>query len=691
MMAMEMDGTEARDVKHRAAGGERGYGYGYGASRRRDDDDDDAARGIAIVASLKDCAKRKDIQKGIQIHAHAREDGTLHRNAFVGNSLMNMYAKCGHLSKAREVFDELKQLRTLVLWSTLIAAYSSHGYGEEALEAFEQMQKDGFSPSPSTFVSVLKACGHVGAIDKGFQLHSMILKDRFLLRSNLVLGNALVDMYAKCGALDKAEEVFEGLPMLDVISWTSLISGYASHGFNEAALSCFSRMLDRGFSPNAVTFACALKACGACGDIAKGEDIHARVLRDGFLDRTNSNTSASMVGNALVDMYAKCGMLEKAQQVFESLPDRDVVSWNVIISGYIRHGHSAAALKLFDRMRSEGVRPDTGTYTCSLKACSNVGAVEKGKEIHEEAMRQQMGGHIAISTVLVDMYVKSGSMSKAREAFDMLPLRDVVLWSVLISGYIHHAFAEEALDCFDRMIADGFAPDEGTSINALKACSSLGASDRGREVHANMVKDGMLEQGTVIGNALIDMYADLGMHEEAQDVFEKLPIRDIVSWTALMAGYALLGMEGTVFRMFHEMIEDGEEEPDSAAFTLLLNACNHAGLVDRGQMCFEAMSSSSSSGYGVVCALGHYTCMVDLLGRAGQLDKAAMLVEEMPFLGSLTLWHIILGACQKCWNVEIAWLAFENAIQLDGQDPAAYVCMSNIYAGAAAAATAEAS
>ena len=236
-------------------------------------------------------------------------------------------------------------------------------------------------------------------------------------------------------------------------------------------------------------------------------------------------------------------------------------------------------------------------------------------------------------------------------------------------------YGEEALNCFNQMLHDGFSPDEVTLISILKACGNLGASDKGKEVHANIIKDGMLEEGTVIGNALVDMYANFGMSEEAQSVFDKLPVQDLVSWTALISGYALLGMDTTVFYMFHRMMEQGKE-PDMVTLTLVLNACNHSGLLDKGQMYFEIMSTC----YGVIRTLGHHTCKVDLLGRAGEVEKAMMLIEEMPYCGSLTIWHIILGACQKGLNLKIGRLAFENAIQLDEKDAAAYVCMSNIYA-----------
>eukprot|EP00250_Pteridium_aquilinum_P009322 c18595_g3_i1 orf=2-544(+) len=180
-----------------------------------------------------------------------------------------MYAKCGSLTEAQDVFDELPY-RNVVSWTSLITGYVEHGHTEEALDCFERMQREGFSPDRVTFLSVLRACGSLGTVDKSQQIHAQILKCG-LLERDVVVGTALVDTYGKCSLLAKAKEVFDMLRVHDVVSWNALITGYAYHGYGEEALDCFKQMQRQGVSPNRVTFASALKACGTLGASDKGQ------------------------------------------------------------------------------------------------------------------------------------------------------------------------------------------------------------------------------------------------------------------------------------------------------------------------------------------------------------------------------------------------------------------------------------
>ena len=205
-----------------------------------------------------------------------------------------------------------------------------------------------------------------------------MISDWGLLENNIALGNSLVDMYAKCGMLAKAQEVFEDLPNRNVVTWSALIAGYTRHNLGDEALKCFRRMQDEGISPNAVTFICILKACGSTASLHIGEEIHAEVKKQGLLGKD------VVLATALIDMYAKCGVLRKSQQIFDKLRVRNVICWNSLISGYVEHEHVVQAYKCFRQMGEEGIFPDAVTFICILKACSRTGGLEMGKEIHEE-------------------------------------------------------------------------------------------------------------------------------------------------------------------------------------------------------------------------------------------------------------------------------------------------------------------
>ncbi|MCO5606079.1 hypothetical protein L7F22_060266 [Adiantum nelumboides] len=237
-------------------------------------------------------------------------------NVFVGTALVNLYAKCGALRTAQELFDKL-HVRNEVSWTALLAGYAEYGFFKEAFSCFEQMQGEGIHPNAITFSSILKACANSRNLEKGQELHNLVLRDH-LLADHIEVGNALVDMYAKCGAMQKAQEVFDELPTRDVVSWNALITGYTQNGHGEEALSCFEQIQEVGFSPNAVTCICILKACGSIRASDRGEAIHALITREQLLK------TCSKVANALVDMYVKCGALEKAKDVLNQVPVHNV-------------------------------------------------------------------------------------------------------------------------------------------------------------------------------------------------------------------------------------------------------------------------------------------------------------------------------------------------------------------------------
>ena len=228
----------------------------------------------SILTLLKSCIKHKDLEKGIKIHSEIIEGGLLlDKNCYVANTLISLYTKCGELNKAREVFDQLPH-RNLVSWNSLISGYVQHDHPMEAFNCLDNMEHSGLSPDSVTFVCILKACGSIGASEKGEEIHAYIAKER-LLERNLILSNALMDMYAKCGDLVKAQEVFNHIQMRDEISWNTLITGYARHRHSKEVLECHGRMQLEGFSQNTVSFLATLKGCGTIELIKKGMETHA--------------------------------------------------------------------------------------------------------------------------------------------------------------------------------------------------------------------------------------------------------------------------------------------------------------------------------------------------------------------------------------------------------------------------------
>ncbi|KAI5073908.1 hypothetical protein GOP47_0011921 [Adiantum capillus-veneris] len=624
---------------------------------------------VNFVGLLKACAKLQDLDTGTRLHTHVAQLGLVDKDIFLGSILVDMYAKCGSMGQAQEVFDELP-VQGVVAWTALIGGYVKDGCAKRALECYEQMLLSDLSPDVITFTCSLKACSSLSAIDKGQEIHAEMARRGFVGKDVLV-GSSLVDMYTSCGFLVQAQEVFHKLPVKDVVSWTAMIAGYTRGGFSEKALECYGQMQFEGIPANSVTFACTLKACIYAGTLLKALEIHEEAIKRGL-----ANTD-QLVGNALVDMYANFGFLSKAREVLVSLRHRDVVSWNSLISGYVMHGHGKEALASHDQMQQEGISSDDVTFVCCLKACASLRAIQEGEKFHAEIARRGYYGSEHVAHVLVDMYAKGGSFVRAEEVIEELPYQDVVMWNSLISGQIKHGCLEEALYSLEQMQVQGISPDAISYVCGLKACGNLGLLEKGEHMHAEVSKQGSLDRDITIGNTLVDMYAKCGLLSKAQAVFDKLCSWDVIAWTSLIAGYAQIGGNEDVICGFDRMREEGLE-PNLVTFVSVLNACSHAGLVNMGETYFDAMITE----YGINPALEHFTCMVDLLGRAGQVEKAVSMIQHIPYHPDLVVWHTMLGACQQWGILELGRQAFKHAMPLDDMDAAAYIFMSNICADA---------
>jgi pentatricopeptide repeat protein len=543
-------------------------------------------------------------------------------------------------------------------------------------------------------VALLKACAH----RKDLKETNRILADRIqghgglLLRADVCIGSALVNAYARCGDLPKAREVFDDLQIRDVVTWNALISGYTRHERGDEAFRCFDRMQNEGHAPSSVSYLCILKACGSSRQLSamKGEAVHARMLRQGIA------ADNVCIGNALIDMYAKRRAVAKAHRAFCELPARDVVSWNVLISGYAHHGYGEEALACYDWMKRDGYAPSAFTFVSALKACGSVRAIAEGDAIHAEIIRAgpSVATNVVVGTALVDMYAKCDAIAKAQDVFDQLPVRNVVSWNALIAGYVRQGLAEEALKCFECMrCTEGFHPNAATFASAVKACGLMGVAEKCIRIHKAIVNGG-LSECVKLGNALVDMYARCGMLPEAKEVFEELKVRDVVAWTSLISGYAQLGEADIVVELLESMIGGGEEEeeeeeegeedegvkPSLLTFTAVLSACSHGGLVEKGLVYFHAMRNGY--GYGFAPAVEHQTCMIDLLGKAGCFGWALAFVERMSMPDSMQAWTTLLGACRICGHVELGKMAFEHAVELDKRYTSAYICMWSIYVAA---------
>eukprot|EP00250_Pteridium_aquilinum_P018561 c24123_g13_i1 orf=515-2368(+) len=595
-----------------------------------------------LIFFTQSCRKTKHLQYARDIHAHACHSG-LEDHERLGNHLVPMFKECGSLKDAQQTFNKLV-FRNECSWSGLIEAYADCGEPEHALCLYQRMQEEGIYPSRYTFVALLKACASLGCAKRGWDVHMDLARCGF--EKDVFVGSSLVDMYTKCGSLAKAQDVFDNLPDRNVSTWTALISGYVEEGHGEQALITFEQMQLQGISPDAYTYVCILKACSNVSSIDQVRGSHAKIVEDSFEENPH-------VSSTLVDVYAKFGLLAEARAVVDELPSQDVYSWTALIAGCVEHGFCDQALCYFAQMQEEGVSPNTVTFTCSLKSCCVLAAIDAGQAIHIEVTKVGLEKDLTVGNTLVDMYSTCDYLLEAEEVFDKLCNHDVVSWTALIVGYEHYGHGEEALECFEQMQLEGISPDPVTFVCVLKACSGIGAIDRGRQIHLDIERKGLLGKDLAVGNTLINMYAKSGLLSLALQVFDKLPARDLVSWNSLITGYAQLGESRNVFQTLEKMLIGGVK-PDSVTFKIVFGVCCRAGLFQVSQTYFEAMSND----YGIVPTLEHHISMVDLLCRVGHVEEAITMIKKVPSSSNLVLWNRVLEACRNCGRLELGKQAF---------------------------------
>ncbi|KAF9608192.1 hypothetical protein IFM89_007814 [Coptis chinensis] len=414
-----------------------------------------------FVCVLNLCTRRLDIEFGKQIHACVVKGNW--SNLILDSAIVFFYAQCGDLSSSFRAFNTMGE-RDVVSWTSMITACAQHGYGEEAFSLFSEMQSEGFLPNEFTVCSVLKACRVERNIKFGRQLHCAIVKKMF--NNDVFVGTSLVSMYVKCSETSDARRVFDGMKKRNTVTWTSMIAGYVQNGLGEEAIRLFRVMKRRHIYVNNLTILSILGACGSLRASPLGKEIHGQILK-------NSVHSNIYVGSSLVWFYCRCGEYVYASKVLQSMPNRDVVSWTAIISGYAHIGHGSEALEFLNKMLWDGVEPNPFTYSSALKACAQLEAVLHGKGIHSTVKKTPFLSNVFVGSALIDMYAKCGFVSDAFRVFDSMPERNEVSWKAMILGYARNGFCREALQLMYRMQAEGIKVDDYTQTTVLSACGDV--------------------------------------------------------------------------------------------------------------------------------------------------------------------------------------------------------------------------
>ncbi|CAH9079325.1 unnamed protein product [Cuscuta epithymum] len=524
---------------------------------------------------------------------------------------------------------------------------------------------------PSTYMSnhfilLYSKCGRLSNARKAFDSTPS---------PNVFTYNAIVAAYAKEGQPHTAHYLFDQIPQPDLVSYNTLISAYADRGDTLPALELFLGLRRTGLDIDAFTLSGAITA--SCDDKILILQLHSFAVSGGF-------DAFVSVNNTLLTCYGKNGHLDYAKKVFEAMGEiKDGVSWNSMIVAYGQHKVGSKALSLYQEMMSLELKEDMFTLASVLTAFTSMEDFLGGLQFHARLIK--MGFHLNthVGSGLIDLYSKCSKdgIPYCKKVFQEIPNPDLILWNTMISGCsLFDDFSEEAVAYFRQMQRVGHQPDECSFVCVISACSNL--SLQGKQVHSLTIKSYIPATRTLtVSNALITMYSKCGNLQDAIKVFDRMPEHNSVSFNSMIAGYAQHGHAMESLILFEQMLggnNNSDVGPTSITFISVLSACAHTGRVEEGKKYFSMMTEELR----IKPEGEHYLCMIDLLGRAGNLEEAESLIESMPYNPGAIGWGTLLRSCRVHGNTELAMKAAEHCLELDPMNAAPYVMLANIHAGA---------
>mgnify|MGYP000730544830 CR=1 FL=1 len=475
---------------------------------------------VTFVCSLCAVTEPCFLSQGNLIHAQIIEYN-FEMNAYVVTALISMYTRCGGTVRdAQYVFDRVS-IRNVESWTVLIASYLYHGHVFEAFQFYQQMLTEGVSPDRCAFTTVLMTCFCPESLSKGKQIHARALNS-FGFDQDVELQTSLISMYGKCGSAEDAEKVFGKARTRNVGLWNSLMATYMQVGDARKALELYKTMQTKGVFPDNVTFATILTACSVTTDLPEGKKIHESIRKAGL-------QADVIIGTSLVNMYAKCGDLTEARDVFARLHGRNDISWNAMIAVYANRFHAHTnnsnneAFCLFKHMCGCGFEPDVVTFISILRACHKDVDLSHGELIHASILDYGFESNSVICTALLNMYGRCDALEFASILFHKLqPCRETIPWNAIIAAYSQQGYHEDALEFFYDMERCGITPDKVTFISVVTACANLHCFDEGKRIHLQ-IRDYGFDSDVVVCNALITMYGNCVATKESRIIFDRMP------------------------------------------------------------------------------------------------------------------------------------------------------------------------
>ncbi|XP_068665618.1 pentatricopeptide repeat-containing protein At4g13650-like isoform X2 [Aristolochia californica] len=504
--------------------------------------------------SLIKASANLEIEVGEQVHVFSIKTG-LDFDCFVGTSLVDMYGRFGDMESSEKVFRNIFSV-DIALYNAIIVGFSQNVLDEKALQFYQELRLRGLFPNDITFSSILRGCSSLKHVKLGRVLHGIIQKSEF--QRDLAVNTALIDMYMKCGCVEESWKVFRHMPERNTISYNSMICGLGQNENFSEAVKLFIDMNRLNLEPDHATFVVLMNSCLGHERISY---VHA--IKHGF-------GSDSMVQNSLLDGLVKAGFVNEAQELFNKMQERTVISWTTLISGLSLLGFDSDALELFKRMQLAAINPNCFTISCVLKACGNLANLDQGICIHACSIKHGTNDDEFTNSSLLDMYANCGALGDSNKLFEELTKKDIVSWNSMITGFAQHGNGAEALKLLGDMEKYGIRPNHVTFISLLTACSRSGLVDEGVHIFESMTRKYGIVPCMEHYACLVDMYGRVGMLDRVRRSIESMPFEpDVSIWKIVLAACKLHG-DADLAKIAGDHVL-GSEYEDKASFVTLYN------------------------------------------------------------------------------------------------------------------------
>ncbi|KAG8365387.1 hypothetical protein BUALT_Bualt18G0099400 [Buddleja alternifolia] len=541
-----------------------------------------------------------------------------------------------------------------------ISRLSTQGFHRDVLLTFTSMlNSTTTAPDAFTYPSLLKACTSLSLFSLGRSLHQQIIVNGFI--SDPYISSTLINFYAKFRNIAYAHKVFDRMPERNIVPWTAIIGCYSRAGDIKNAFFMHNSMQHEGIQPSSVTILNLLSGVSESRDV---NVLHGCVIKNGYMCDV-------VLVNCLLSVYAKCGRVEDARELFELLDGKDTVSWNSLINAYSIAGNLNEVLKLLLRMRVENTEPDQQTFGSLVSAVSREGSIEVGRVVHGQIVTYGFELDKHVETSLVALYSRCGMLDDALRIFDRASEKDIVFWTAMISGLVQNDSADRALIVFREMLASRVVPSTASMACALAACAQLGSIKLGTSIHCYMLRQQMALD-IPIQNSLVSMYAKCNLLEQSFTVFSMMRERDVVSWNAIVAGYAQNGYLSNALKIFNEM-RVARQQPDSITIVSLLQSCASIGAYHQGKWIHNFVLRSH---LGPCIRIG--TSLVDMYAKCGDLESSRKCFDIMPQHDTVS-WSTIIAGYGSHGKGEAALELYYKSLE-NGLVPNDVIFLSVLYA-----------